>query len=394
MGQGFMKLLDSVFQTGRAVERRGERIFFQRTAGGPMEERYLDFVYQPNRDPAGAIIGVFVQGVDVTERELAEVSARRLASIVDSSDDAIVGHDLSSIVTSWNAGAERIFGYSAQEMIGQSFKRIVPANLQQQEDEILARISNGQRVEHLETTRQTKDGELRDVSVTISPIKDSAGSVVGISRVARDVTERKRAESMLRASEQRFRQLWTTTTDAIVIMDADQRIEYANPAVEQVFGFTPEEVMTGGLTLLMPERLHEAHRQGMKRYLATGKRKLDWRATEIPALHKGGYEFPLEIGFSHFHEEGRDLFAAFMRDITDRKQAQEALQRSESLFRELADAMPNIVWAAQPNGEVDYYNRRWYEFTGRQRMPAVKRAGCRSCTRLISRPPARRGLDQ
>ena len=362
--QGFVELLDSVYQTGKVIERRGERILVERTKGKPCEERYIDFVYQPNRDPDGAIIGIFVQGVDVTERERAEVTARRLASIVDSSDDAIVGKDLSSMVTSWNAGAERIFGYSAQEMVGQSIKRIIPAHLQHQEDEILARISSGQRVDHLETTRQTKGGELRDISVTISPIKDSGGKVVGVSKVARDITERKGAETRLRASEQRFRQLWATTTDAILIMDADQHIEYANPAVEQVFGFTPEEVMTQGLTLLMPERLHEPHRQGMKRYLATGKRKLDWRATEIPALHQGGYEFPIEIAFSHFHEEGRDLFAAFMRDITDRKQAQEALQRSESLFRELADAMPNIVWAAQPDGQVDYYNRRWYEFTG------------------------------
>ncbi len=360
VGQGFLRLLDRVFNAGEVIERRGEPILI----GRPLEERYVDFVYQPNRNPDGAIIGIFVQGVDVTERELAEVTARRLASIVDSSDDAIVGKDLNSIVTSWNSAAERIFGYSAQEMVGQSIKKIIPADLQYQEDEILARIASGHRVDHLETVRQTKSGELRDISVTISPIKDSAGNVVGVSKVARDITDRKAAEAKLRVSEQRFRQLWVTTTDAILIMDADQDIEYANPAVEQVFGFTPEEIMAYGLTVLMPERLREAHRQGMKRYLATGQRKLDWRATEIPALHKGGYEFPLEIAFSHFREDGRDLFAAFMRDISDRKKVQEALEHSESLFRQLADSMPTIFWAAKPDGQADYYNRRWYEFTG------------------------------
>jgi len=138
---------------------------------------------------------------DITERARAEVISQRLAAIVDSSDDAIVGKDLNSIVTSWNAGAERLFGYSAKEMIGTSIMRLIPPDRQAEEDEILTRIRSGQRVDHFETVRMRKDGQLIDVSVTISAIKDMTGNVIGASKVARDIGERKRAEEKLEAAK-------------------------------------------------------------------------------------------------------------------------------------------------------------------------------------------------
>jgi PAS domain S-box-containing protein len=134
---------------------------------------------------------------DVTERNRAEIVAQRLAAIVSSSDDAIVGKDLNSIVTSWNAGAERIFGYPASEMIGTSVMRLIPPDHQGEEEQILARIRRGERVNPIETVRVAKDGRLLDVSITVSPIKDSRGTVVGASKVARDISERKRAEEKL-----------------------------------------------------------------------------------------------------------------------------------------------------------------------------------------------------
>lgn len=138
---------------------------------------------------------------DVTERNQAEIISQRLAAIVDSSDDAIVGKDLNSIVTSWNAGAERIFGYSASEMIGTSIMRLIPPDHQAEEDHILSRIRRGQRVDPIETVRVGKDGRLLDVSITVSPIKDSSGKVIGASKVGRDITERKRTEERLQAAK-------------------------------------------------------------------------------------------------------------------------------------------------------------------------------------------------
>ncbi|HEX7281363.1 MAG TPA: PAS domain S-box protein, partial [Vicinamibacterales bacterium] len=127
-----------------------------------------------------------------------DITARHLAKVVESSDDAIVSKDLNSIITSWNPGAERIFGYSADEAIGQSIRMIIPAHLQSEEDMVLTRIRAGQKVDHYETIRQRKDGTLIAVSLTVSPIKDEAGNIIGASKIARDVTDRTRLEAAAR----------------------------------------------------------------------------------------------------------------------------------------------------------------------------------------------------
>jgi PAS domain S-box-containing protein len=138
---------------------------------------------------------------NVTERNQSDFVSRRLAAIVDNSDDAIIGKDLNSIITSWNQGAERIFGYKADEMIGTSIKRLIPHDRQEEEDEILARLRLGERFDHFETIRLTKDGCQLHVSLTISPIKDASGKVVGASKIARDITERKLAEVALKEAQ-------------------------------------------------------------------------------------------------------------------------------------------------------------------------------------------------
>ena len=129
---------------------------------------------------------------------VSDITARHLAKVIESSDDAIVSKDLNSIITSWNPGAERIFGYSADEAIGQSIRMIIPAHLQSEEDMVLTRIRAGQKVEHYETLRQRKDGTLIAISLTVSPIKDEAGNIIGASKIARDVTERTRLEAASR----------------------------------------------------------------------------------------------------------------------------------------------------------------------------------------------------
>ena len=165
-------------------------------ADGRVFERYSKTQLIDNRS-----VGRVWSFRDVTERNSAEIIYQRLAAIVDSSDDAIVGKDLNGIVTTWNSGAERLFGYSANQMIGTSIMRLIPPGRQAEENEILTRIRNGQRVDHFETVRVRKDGQLIDVSVTISPIKDVTGNVMGASKVARDIGERKRGEEKLQAAK-------------------------------------------------------------------------------------------------------------------------------------------------------------------------------------------------
>ena len=160
----------------------------------------------PLRQPDGQIVHLGITR-DVTVRKRAERAAALLAAIVDSSDDAIISKNLNGVITSWNKGAERLFGYTADEAIGQNITLIIPTDRRGEETEIIARIKRGERVDHFETVRIRKDRTLLDISLTISPVKDLSGNVTGASKVARDITDRKRADLELRESESRFRAL-------------------------------------------------------------------------------------------------------------------------------------------------------------------------------------------
>lgn len=150
------------------------------------------------RDASGKVIGGLNILIDLSDRAQADIELARLAAIVSSSDDAIVSKDLTGRINSWNAGAARIFGWSAEEMIGEPILKIIPVELQGEEKEIISRIQRGQRIEHFDTVRLTKDGRRINVSLTVSPLLNRAGQVVGASKIARDVGERKRAEQLQR----------------------------------------------------------------------------------------------------------------------------------------------------------------------------------------------------
>jgi len=154
----------------------------------------ISLTVSPIRTSSGEIVGASKIVRDLSRLAGVQRDALRLASIVDSSDDAIVSKDLHSIVTSWNAAAERMFGFAESEMVGQSIRRIIPDDRQQEEDEVLSRIRRGERVEHYETVRRRKDGTLVPVSLTVSPILNQDGTVVGASKIARDISDRERAE--------------------------------------------------------------------------------------------------------------------------------------------------------------------------------------------------------
>jgi PAS domain S-box-containing protein len=148
----------------------------------------------PVQDASGSVTGVAAVARELSDRERADHAMRRLAAIVESSDDAIVSKDLDGIVISWNQAAERIFGYAAAEIIGRSIRTIIPTDRQAEEDEVLAQIRQGRKVDHFETVRQRKDGSLVDISLTVSPVRDASGTVIGASKVARDISERQQVE--------------------------------------------------------------------------------------------------------------------------------------------------------------------------------------------------------
>lgn len=171
------------------------------------------------RDASGNIRSILESNRDVTEASRAQEVQNRLAAIVESSDDAVVSKDLNGIITSWNKAAEEMFGYTAIEATGQHITLIIPSDRKDEENEILAHIRRGERVDHFQTVRQRKDGTLLEVSVTISPVRDSSGRIVRASKVARDLTGKKRTENALRESEQRYQ----VVSDASEVQDEERR---------------------------------------------------------------------------------------------------------------------------------------------------------------------------
>jgi PAS domain S-box-containing protein len=185
----------------------------------------------PIFDESGALSGAVNLLVDISDSNSRWEDSLRLAAIVESSDDAIVAKDLNGIITSWNKGAERLFGYSADEVLGKSITILIPASHQHEEPEILRRIRCGERVEHFETTRRHKDGHLVEISLTVSPIRDAACRIIGASKIARDITDYKRTEKAMAARLREQASLYRLTERLQLAKDIEEVYEAALDAI-------------------------------------------------------------------------------------------------------------------------------------------------------------------
>jgi len=257
------------------------------------------------------------------------VSEQRLRLLVESVRDyAIFLLDAAGNVASWNRGAQQIKGYAAEEIVGRHFSCFYPpeavaAGLP--ERALRAAVETGRFEE--ENWRVRKDGSRFWADVVITPVRDAHGAVIGFAKVTRDLTERQRAAEALRDSEERFRTLAVTANDAIVSADSRGHITYFNPGAERIFGYSPAEVNGAPLTVLMPERLQEAHRAGLARYAATGEARVVGRTLELVGRRRDGTEFPLELSLASGKRGGNFAFTGIIRDITERKRADETLRR-------------------------------------------------------------------
>ena len=284
------------------------------------------------RGAAGEPTDVVGSWVDITDRRQAETSLRaseaRLRLLVGSVRDyAIYMLDPEGHVRSWNAGARQIKGYTESEILGQHFSRFyTPEDVAAgRPDAALRAAIAGGRFEE-ENWRVRKDGSRFWADVVITAVRDDRGALVGFAKVTRDLTERKRAEQALRASEERFRILAVTANDAILSADSHGNITYFNPGAERIFGYTAEEVSGRPLTTLMPERFAEAHRAGLARYLATREARVIGRTVELAGRRKDGTEFPLELSLAAWNQGAEVAFTAIIRDITSRKEGEERLR--------------------------------------------------------------------
>jgi PAS domain S-box-containing protein len=276
----------------------------------------------PIRDHDGAIVGAVNFFHDINEQKKAERASGLLAAIVDSSDDAIVSKSLDGIITSWNRSAERLFGYTAEEAVGQHIKLIVPRDRQHEEATILARLGRGELVEHFETVRVRKDGTRLDISLTISPVRDAAGVIVGTSKVARDVTERKRAE---RAVAEQAR-LLDLSFDAIFVRDPADRITYWNNGARQLYGYTSEEA----LGRVSHELLRTKFPEALDRITGRLNRDRRWSG-ELIHKHKDGSQLVVASRWALELSDHGNAYSLLETnsDITQQKESEKTLKESE-----------------------------------------------------------------
>lgn len=264
----------------------------------------------------------------------AEKARSFLAAIVESSDAAIVGKDLTGTVVSWNAGAERMFGYTPAEIIGQSITRIIAPNRPDEEPCLLRDIQND-AIRYFETVRLRKDGTPLQVSIIASPVKDREGKIIGISSIARDITEWKRAEQQVAESRARLSNIINSAMDAIITVDAEQRIRLFNTAAEKMFQCPSDDALGQSLDRFIPERLRQAHRDHVQRFGVTGAttRKMG-HLQPLSGLRADGQEFPIEASISQSQFNGQKLYTVILRDITERQRAHELLERQTAMLRE------------------------------------------------------------
>ncbi|WP_413166708.1 PAS domain S-box protein [Capilliphycus salinus ALCB114379] len=273
---------------------------------------------------------------EIHQRKLAEIDRARLAAIVESSEDAIISKNLEDNITSWNAGAERIFGYTASEMIGQSGKILIPPDYQEEEQEIIQKIIREERIEHYDTQRLRKDGSLIDVSISVSPIKDETGYIIGASKIARNIAERKQAEAALRQSEERWELALKGNNDGIWDWNVQTNEVFFSSRWKEMLGYKDDEIenkIDEWEKRVHPDDL-ESVTQVIQDHFA---QKTPFYLSEHRVRCKdGSYKWILDRGQALWDNGGNVIrMTGSHTDITERKKSEEALRQSEARYRQL-----------------------------------------------------------
>ncbi len=264
-------------------------------------------------------------------------------AIITSSDDAIISMTLDGIITSWNPGAEKMFGYQAKEIMGCSTVVLAPKERQYEEQKVLAKISSGERVSHFETVRRRKDGRYINVSATISPIFDDQGKIVGASKIARDITSHKKIEAELKESESRLNAIFDTTPEAIIICNSEMIIKMVNQQVEKLLGYSVTELIGKSLEDIILEEIQSTviestyHNSLLDSILSKTAKRLT-----IKIRTKDNEKRDVEINVSHIKNELYDYFACSLRDIEERKKIEQEL-----IYRAMHDpltGLPNRIF--------------------------------------------------
>lgn len=330
VGESILKIIPAELQKDEpstlARVAVGERIeHFQTTRlhknGSRVE---VSLSVSPIRNHEGGVIGAAKIARDITQQRLDERSTRQLAAIVDSSDDAIVSKDLNGVITNWNRAAERIFGYAAHEIIGRNVLTIIPPELHSDEPMILGKIRAGDRIEHFETIRLHKNGARIPISLSISPIRDSQGKIVGAAKIARDISQQVNDQQ----AALRYSALVESSEDAIITKDLDGVITSWNPAAERIFGYAPHEIIGRNVLTIIPKDL-QSDEPVILAKIRAGERIEHFQTVRI---HKNGTPLDVSLTVSPVRDGGRIVGAAkIVRDVTRQRKMESALHTSERL---------------------------------------------------------------
>ncbi len=337
-------------QEGWGVRKDGRRVRVSATGS-------------PVRNPAGDVVAISTVIRDISERREAEEARALLASIVESSDDAIHAVKLDGTIVSWNRGAEVLFGYSSREIVGRSAAILAPPGRGEEARQYLETIRQGRTISPFDTVLQRKDGCGIDVSLSISPIRNLAGEVVGAAGIARDIRKRLEAERKLRESEVRFRQVFEHAPFGMCVSGADGRFIQLNAAFSRMLGYSEQELFA----LSWKEITHPGDLAASTGRIEQLRRESGgYLDVEKRYIHRSGDVVWGRMRLALVQDSGGEprYFVVHVEDITERKRAEEALRESEERFRIMADGCPAVMWVTDPEGGIQFINRAFRESCG------------------------------
>jgi len=312
-----------------------------------------------------------------------KVAQAYLAAIVESSDDAIIAKDLDGIIQSSNAAAERLFGYSSAELVGRSVRILIPPDRQREEDEILEKIGRGERVEHFETVRLSKNGRPIDISLTVSPVRDASGTIIGVSKTARDITERKRAAAALAAQEEWFRVTLGSIGDGIIASDPDGRVTYMNGVAEALTGWANADARGKPLSDVF-QIVNETSRQGIENPAGVVMRsgRIVGLANHTLLISRDGTERPISDSAAPIFDDADRILGVVLvfRDFTEQRRAEEALAEQHEWLETTLESIGDAVIATDVRGHVTFMNPVAEHLTGWR----IDEARGRACTDVFT----------
>ena len=298
---------------------------------------------------SGEITHFVAIGQDISARKQAEEARAQLAAIVESSSDAIEGITPQGTITSWNRGAEILYGYAAEEIVGKHVSILAPPDLLDEVSRLFGQVGQGERISQFRDGAGSKDARHIRVSLSMSPIKNGRGEVVGSSAIARDITDRLRAEEALRQSEEKYRSIVMNIPDVVWTVDSRGRFVFISPNIERFNGYTAEDHYQAGMEFFY-QTVHPDEVQAIKESVEAAFRDRQPREMEYRTRHKdGSWIWARARAIGAFEKDGVQYLQGLLTDITERKRAEQELRANRQLLRTTLDSLRDAVFVISPD---------------------------------------------